>query len=99
MPALTTCVKCDADTRFAHDSDGHWLCVYPAECALRAELRDVTAERDHARGEIAAYRLDVAEMVRQLRGQVRDVKEERDALLVQVADWCAAVAAWKGGAT
>ena len=37
-----------------------------------------------------------------LRAELRIVKAERDALLVRVADWCAAaaaVAAWKGGAT
>jgi len=66
-----------------HASGGAYGCTMRIECALRASLRGVTAERDHARGEIAAYRLDVAEMVRQLRAEVRDLKAERDALRLE----------------
>lgn len=81
---MTTCPRCGTERTLSG------YCGFlgqQAVCDLRAELRDARAERDHAKGELAAYRLDVALMVSQLRGQVRSMGDERDAALAATAEW------------
>jgi len=58
---MTTCAKCGAeitDDPHAH-RDHRPRCAGADACALRAELRDVTAERDALRREVCQLRAAV----------------------------------------
>lgn len=53
---MTTCAKCGAGGNTWHTGDcSVWLCKDEETCALRAELRDVRAERDAAVVQVAEW--------------------------------------------